>query len=135
MTKEYIRENYDNILKIDRAGIVKDCTALRQMIIDNPDLPIVFSVSTEDYYDDYAFAYINENNVSCEVGEMLDCDVDWNNNIMFTDRGDFEESLENYLMTDYEIEHLSDSDFEDVLNYHIEKFEPFWKKCILVTIQ
>lgn len=134
MNKEYIRENYDNILKIDRAGIVKDCTKLRQMIIDNPDLPIVFSVSTEDYYDDYAFAYINENNVSCEIGEILDCDVDWHNNIMFTDRGDFEESLENYLMLDFEIEHLSYSDFEDILNYHIEKFEPFWKKCILVTI-
>jgi len=134
MTKEYIRENYDNILKIDRAGIVKDCTKLRQMIIDNPDLPIVFSVSTEDYYDDYAFAYINENNISCEVGEILDCDVDWHNNIMFTDRIEFEESLEDYLMTDFEIEHLSDSDFEDVLNYHIEKFEPFWKKCILVSI-
>ena len=117
-------------------NIVKDCTELRKLIIENPDLPIAFCVSEDaGDYAETPYVYIDKEHISFTIGELLDCEVSWNNYIMFNDRDDFYERLSDHLLDlDDTLYKLSDEEFDKILDYNAKKFEPYWKKAILVTI-
>ena len=111
-------------------------TELKKLIMENPDLPLIFCVGEEVHqYEDFYYNYIESRHISYTIGEFLDCEVSWNNYLMFTDRQDFIERLEECLMDiDDSLRNLSNEEFDKIVEYNAKKFEPYWKKAILVTI-
>lgn len=112
-------------------GIVHGTTELRKLIAENPDLPIVVLVSEEAYSGEWGYEYCA--NVSCDLGEVLDCKIPFGGGIVPTDKDDFEEQLADYLCDLPENKGLSDSEFDKLLKEEMAKYEPYWKKVISIS--
>lgn len=109
---------------------VKDCQKIKDMIIENPDLPIVVLASCETNTGDYEPMYCSD--VSCFIDEILDCQTPFDSEITFNDREHFEECLIDYLESEYYS--LDRTSFDDLLKRYKEKYEPYWKKVITVYV-
>lgn len=114
---------------MEKTHFVKDSTELRKLIAENPELPIVVMVGREAACDDFGFTLCTS--VNCGISEVLDCDVPWSSDV-YTDRDEFEESLSNYLCDKEEYLKLWEDEFNEVLRFHKEKFEPYWRKAIVI---
>lgn len=112
-------------------GVVHDSNHLRQLIKENPDLPIVVLVGEEAATDEFAYTYCTR--VSATVGNVLDCETTFRDCYVFNDRDDFREAVQLYLEDIPEYESLSDSEFDELINKTIAEYEPYWKRCIIVT--
>ena len=104
---------------------------IKKLIMDNPDLPLVFIGSDTAYCEDYSSMFFTE--VSAVIGEMLDCQQEINDLIIYTDREDFEEAVYEYLDLDPDFEG-TDDEFDAQLKRIIEEYEPYWRKVILVKV-
>lgn len=109
----------------------------RKLVMENPELPIVFLVDTEVVADlDCGSWYCAD--INCYIDTILDCDV--SDEKLYTDESDFEEDLGDRIyenLDDYFPGHEddwepSDEEFEEVLRREMKKFEPYWTKCIVV---
>lgn len=116
-------------------GIIHDSTHLRELIAENPDLPIVVLSDDESCIGDGVSTYMSE--VKCYVGELLDCypigsriyrhsDYDQ----VFDDRADLKEHLENVVCDNYE--DMSDAEQDEIVEQYLKLYEPYWKKCIII---
>ena len=76
-------------------GIVHNCSHLRKLIMENPDMPIAIMVHQDACSDEYAYTYCSD--VSASVGELLDCELPFGDGLVLTDRTDLRESLQLYL--------------------------------------
>ncbi|MBE6825863.1 MAG: hypothetical protein E7511_03135 [Ruminococcus sp.] len=116
---------------MNKANLIKDSTELRKAIAENPELPIVVMVGREAVCDDYGYTYCEV--VRCAVGEILDCDVPWSEEV-YSDKDDFEEDLADYLcVSDKCYAQMSDEEFEKILEKKKAEYEPYWSKAIIVT--
>ena len=111
-------------------GIVHDTTELRKLIAENPGLPIIVLVGEEAYLGEWGYEYCA--NVSCDLREVLDCEIPFGGGIVPTDKDDFEEQLADYLYDLPENIGLSDSDFDKLLKEEVAKYDPYWKKVIAI---
>lgn len=112
-------------------GIVHDSNPLRELIAENPDLPIVVLVGQEAATDEFAYTYCSW--VKAEVGEVLDCETPFRSCYIFNDRDDFRETVENYLADVPEYVKLPDSEYSELVDKEVAKYDPYWKRCIIVT--
>ena len=112
-------------------GIIHDCSHLRKLIMENPDMPIAIMVHEDACSDEYAYTYCT--NVSASVGELLDCDLPFGSGLVLADRDDLREAIQLYLEDFEEYRCLSDSQFDELLDKEQAKYEPYWKKVIIVT--
>lgn len=105
---------------------------LKKLIADNPDLPIVVLAGTE--------ATDGEQSMYCSdirfyIDEILDCEVPYMEYIE-TDRVNFEEQIEEWLWDEMggndRNSKLSETVFEETLKETKEKYEPYWKKVIVI---
>lgn len=103
-------------------GILHDCSELRKLIAEKPELPIVVLAGDEANGGDYQYAYCSQ--VKCEIGEILDCELPFGDGRVFYDHDEFKEELGDFLCD------LSDEEFEREL----EKYEPCWKMVIEVWV-
>ena len=104
---------------------------LRQLIIENPELPLV--VLANDQANDGDYSYMFCSSIYAELGELLDCMQEINDEICFTDRDEFREAIEDMLYNNTDEEH--DDDWFEAEADRIEaEYEPYWKKCILLTV-
>lgn len=101
----------------------------KQMILDNPDLPLII-VKSGDYTDFYDFSNIFCEDVRFEVGEYLNSDNPCDELRGYSDRDEFKEDLSNYLADYYE--DYTDEQFDEVLKAELAKYEPYWTKCIII---
>lgn len=115
---------------MQKLNIVKDSTELRKIIAENPELPIVVMVGREAALDEYGYTYCEV--VIAEVDEILDCYTPWKKETVYNDRTDFEEDLADYLCEEDKYKKMSDEEFEKVLEEEKAKYEPYWKKAIIV---
>lgn len=111
-------------------SFVKDNSKLRKLITENPDLPIVVLASNNANTGDYNWMYCSS--ISCSIDEILDCEVPFNSDYVFSDRLDFECELKDYLAGLPETEKYSDEEFEKFLNEKLNRYKPFWKKVIAI---
>lgn len=109
-------------------GLVHDITALRKLIAENPDLPIVVLASDTANTGDFGWMYCE--NVSFKIGEVLDCDLPFDSEYVFTDRDEFEEALADYLCDVPEAENLLGAEFDKFVDDELAEYEPYWKKVI-----
>ena len=70
------------------------------------------------------------------VGEILDCDQPVNDEIIFSDRDDFEERLEERLWDELGQPDIEEPEiqkkFQKRLAEEKAKYEPHWKRCIVI---
>lgn len=109
---------------------VKDASELRKLIAENPELPIVVLVGREAACDEYGYTYCHC--VSCRIDEILDCEVPYNNELVESDRENFEEMMADWLCDQDGFKDMTDEEFEIALKAEIAKYEPYWKKCICI---
>lgn len=110
-------------------GIVNSATELRQLIIDNPDLPLVVFAGEDSNSGDYM--YTSCSYVSAYIGEFLDCQQTINDEKCYCERDDFEEDLADTL-DDYFEE--SDEAFAERVKQAVAEYDPYWKKCIILYV-
>lgn len=112
-------------------NLSKSSDELKQLIAENPDLPIVFLVGRYAASDDYGYTYCTQIHFSIE--EILDCTLPFGDDYVYNDRDDFENALSDYLADCEEYENLSDEEFQTLLDKELSKYEPYWKKVIAIT--
>ena len=80
-------------------GILQEYDEIRKLILDHPELPLIFTGWNRD-------------GIKAEIGEVLDCQQEINDKIVFSDREDFEEEIDQ----------------------NIYSLTPYWKPCILILV-
>ena len=66
------------------------------------------------------------------IGEILDCEQDINDEIIYVDRDELEEDLQDRLADDERYENLPDSELDNIVKAELAKYEPYWKKVIVI---
>lgn len=111
-------------------SIIQDIPELRKLIIENPELPICVLVENDLPWEEYSYTYAAS--VRVYIGEILDCDVPYSDGYVFNDRDDLGEHLQCHLDVD---DSVSDEEFEKLVDKEVEKYEPYWKKVIVVRAE
>ena len=110
--------------------LTKSSDELKQLIAENPDLPIVVLVGRYAALDDYGYTYCTD--IHFFIEEILDCALPFGDDYVYNDRDDFEDTLSDYLADCEEYENLSDEEFQILLAKELSKYEPYWKKVIAI---
>ena len=114
-------------------GLLYSTNDLRKLIIDNPDLPLlVFAGEDANHNGDYP--YMSCSYINSYIGEFLDCSQIINESICYTDRDDFEDDLADYLDNLEDVAAMTDVEFDARLKQELAKYEPYWKKCIILYV-
>lgn len=109
-------------------GLLNATQELRELIIVNPDLPLLVFAGQDASSPD--FCYTSCFRVNAYIGEYLDCMQTVNDEHCYTDRDEFQEDLEN-LYSDFD---GSDKEFEQFIENIMVEYEPYWKKCIILYV-
>lgn len=104
---------------------------LRKLIIDNPDLPLLVFAGEDANNGDYS--YMSCSCINSHIGEFLDCSQTCDSRC-YTDRDDFEEDLADYLNDLEDVAAMTDVEFDARLKQELAKYEPYWKKCIILYV-
>lgn len=109
---------------------------IRQMLLDNPDLPIAFLVEVENFSGEYYSEFASSTHA--EIGELLDCYQTVDDCRVFTDRDEFKEQLEDHIfwsdIPDDLTKEETDAWIDDKLKEQLAEYDKYWKKCILITV-
>lgn len=102
-------------------GILQENDKIRKLILDHPELPLVFSGWDKD-------------GIMAEIGEVLDCQQEINDEIVFTDREDFEEEINQniYSLTGYD--DRPEEWYQSEMKRIASEYQPYWKPCILILV-
>lgn len=118
----------------EASGILADTTELKKLILENPNYPIAILGGECLNGGDYSWVYASD--IRFDLGEILDCDQPINDEIVYSDRDMFNEQLEEWLWDDMggndKDSKLNETVFEDALKELKAKYEPYWKKCIII---
>lgn len=109
-------------------GLLNATQELRELIIANPDLPLLVFAGQDASCADYC--YTSCGSVSASVGEYLDCMQTVNDEHCYTDRDEFQEDIEN----NYYDFKGSDEKFDALVKAKLAEYEPYWKKCIILYV-
>jgi hypothetical protein len=109
----------------------KQTDELKELIAKYPNYPIVVLVDSEVVADDdYGWWYAPE--IRFDIGEILDCEQDINNEKVYVDRDEFEEDLANILGDSGDYDEITDEEFDTVVKTELLKYEPYWRKVIQI---
>lgn len=104
---------------------LEDTTELRKLIIDNPDLPLLFFVGDDAYIDDgyqYSMAYAS----NAEIQELtLYSDV-------WMDKDDYTEKLSDDLAFEEEYKDMTDEEYDAMIDQKVNKTE--FVKAIVIYV-
>lgn len=101
---------------------------LRKLILENPDLPIAV-LCGEDANAGYC-GYVFCTDIRFSIGEILDCDFYDYDDAVFTDRDRLEEYIADGLCDIYR--DMPDDEFDALVKEEAKKYEPHWKKAIMI---
>ena len=113
--------------------LTKSTDELKKLIAEHPDYPIVVLCGENANIGDWYWIYCSS--ISFSVGEILDCEVPYQDEFVECDRGHFNEQIEEWLW-----DHICDNDgtpteddFQKRLSQEKAKYEPYWKKVIAIS--
>ena len=113
--------------------IAKKTDELKRLISEHPDYPIVVMAGEDANNGAYYWMYCED--ISFKVGEVLTVEVPWNEEIILSDREQFEEELEEWLY-DYLVyeqnQEITEEEFQVKLKEEIAKYEPYWTWVIQI---
>lgn len=112
--------------------LIHDATALRKLIAENPDLPIVVLAGEEANGGDWSWVYCAS--VDCNITEILDIKTpyDRDDGIVFDDKGDFEEAVADVLEDREECKNMTNAEFDETVKRETAMYDRYWRKVIAV---
>lgn len=113
-------------------GFAQSTKTLRELILENPDLPLVMLATDEANDGEWSMKFCSK--VFAEIGEFLDCQQEINDERAFTERDDFEECVYDALLYSGDYDDLSDEELNAKTQEIVAEYDPYWRKCILVTV-
>lgn len=111
---------------------LNECKELKELISENPDLPLMFFA--DDTGNDGDYSYMSCSMIRAHKGKILDCPSEVDNEIVFDDKRYFEEELVEMLCEKYAQSNLSDEEFKKIFEEEKSKYDDKWKDCIVVYV-
>lgn len=108
-------------------GLLNATDELRKLILENPELPLLVLAGQRSNTGSYA--YMSCSIVKAEIGKFLDCANVFNRKQCFTDRNELEVTILYY--SDFKGTY---KEFLDYVKSEMERYEPYWKPCIIVRV-
>ena len=120
------------LIKENEKWLYHPTDKLRELILENPDLPIVV-LATEDAYSDDCGGSTVCSNVSCWIDDVLS-PTSLTDERIFVGKNEFEEWLRD--SPTFQDEHSEDSDeeFELAVNEQMALFDEDWISAIVVMV-
>lgn len=109
----------------------KQTDELKELIAKYPNYPIVVLVNSEVVADDY-YGWWYAPEMRFNIGEILDCEQDINDEKVYTDRDEFEEDLADILSDNEDYAEITDEEFDAIVKTELLKYEPYWRKVIQI---
>ena len=106
---------------------------IRKLILEHPELPIVFMANEDANNGDYSLMFCAV--ATAEIGEILDCWQDINPDVTYTDRDDFREAIDEHIygfLNQYD--NHDDAWFDAEIKRIEGLYEPYWRDCILIKV-
>lgn len=103
----------------------RDNEELRKLIAENPDLPLVFDVYTDNIDTDYG-CMVFEGTVSCKVETVYFTD-----DRSYDDFDDILDDFMGYFCDEEEYKDLSDADYEKAIKKYIEENVRHYKAIVV----
>lgn len=113
-------------------GLLHSADKLKQLISENPDLPILVFAGDNANIGDYA--YMSCNYVSAKKGEFLDCEQQIDECKCYTDRDDFEDDVYTVLEGEEQYDKLTNDEFDFVVKHKVAEYDSFWEPCIILYV-
>lgn len=114
------------------SGLLFSADKLKQLIAENPDLPIVVFAGDDTNTGDYTCASCNY--VIVAKGEVLDCTQRIDEDKCYTDRDEFEYDVFTVLQEEEQYDKLTDDEFYSVVKHKVAEYDAFWKPCIVLYV-
>lgn len=103
---------------------LNDATKLRNLIIENPELPLLIFCGEDSWRDEFPYEQANVNRE--EIKELTLYKNNW------VDKDDYEEMLSNDLCEEARYRNLPDKEFEKMIKQKIEETE--FIKAIVIYV-
>ena len=110
-------------------GLLADTTELRKLIVEHPDYPICVLAGECANDGEYSSVYCSI--IRVETGIILDCYQPVDEDIVFTDKDDFYERLEEWLWDTGDWNETEEVFLAKLAEEKV-KYEPYWKNCIVI---
>ena len=104
---------------------LEDTTELRKLIIENPDLPLLFFCGEEAYYD-YGYPYSMASASNAEIQDL----TLYNN--VWMDKDDYAEKLRDDLAFEEEYISMSDEEYDTMIDQKVNETE--FVKAIVIYV-
>ena len=111
-------------------SVLNNNTELKKLIEQYPTYPIVVLVN-EEVVADYGYSTWYAPDIHCYIGEILE-EQDVDDEKIFDDRDDFEETLADAYCDLDEFKNLTDDEFCDIIAQKAKEYDPYWKDCIII---
>ena len=106
---------------------------LRQLILDNPGVPLLVFAGDDCNSGDYT--YMSCSGCSAALGEFLDCMQEVNDERCYCDRDEFEEDLADSLYNDMgDNWQGTDAEWDAFVTQRAAEYDPYWRKCIILYV-
>lgn len=116
----------------DGYSLLHNTDELRKLILENPDLPLCVYAGQDANNGDWSTMLCTD--VRARIGEFLDCDQKINEERVYDDRESFEDDVR-YFYEDFDIcQNMPDDEFDKFIENKLSEYEPYWKKCIILTV-
>ena len=103
---------------------LKDVTALRNLILENPELPLLVFAGEYAWQGEYPY-----NQADCSRGQIEELTLYGD---MWLDKDDYEEKLSNDLADEEEFKDLSDKEWDEMIKQRVEETE--FVKAIVIWV-
>lgn len=117
------------------AGIY-DTDGLRQLIAENPDLPIM--VMAGECASDGEHRLTVCSSVSYSIKEVLDTEPPYDDELLETDRNHFREEMESWLWDKQGDDDIparnNEEEFKTILEEKLKEYDKYWIKVICITV-
>lgn len=106
---------------------------IKQLILENPELPLIIIAGENACEYGYSEDFCSK--AQAYLGEFLNCEQDFDEGRIFTDREDFQDIVYDYYYHYCDI-HLegSEREQEEYIEKKISEYDPYWEKCIILYV-
>lgn len=115
-------------MNINRLNLAKSTEALKKLIAEHPDYPIVVLAGEEANIEGHGWMFCS--GIDFSVAEILDADIADYDDSVFNDRDRLEEFIEDSLYDEYHDK--PEEEYEKAIKAKVEELEPYWMKVIAI---
>lgn len=110
------------------SGYLMQSHQLLKLIEQHPELPLLFQ-ATE------AAGGCVCSQIHAWIGEVLDCKQQINDEKIYTDRDELMDDLRDVVYDTDPYDDRPDSYYDKMAEQLAAEYEPFWRECIIITLQ